>query len=51
VAMHYKHLRLAKVNVFTSTSWVVPLIIKDLRSPRSEVRRRWQYKRLSLNAD
>jgi len=48
VAMHYKHLRLARVNVFTSTSWVVPMIIKDLDLPRREVRRRWQYKRLIL---
>jgi hypothetical protein len=41
VSMHYKHLRLAKVNVFTSTSWVVPLILEDLDKPVREVRRRW----------
>lgn len=46
VWMHYKHLRLAQVNVFTSTSWVVPMILKDLDSPRSEVKRRWKWKKL-----
>lgn len=46
VAMHYKHLRLAKVNVFTSTSWTVPMLMNDLNSSKSEWSRRWRYKKI-----
>jgi hypothetical protein len=47
VSMHYKHLRLKGVNVFTSTSWAFPVVTNDLGKSRTKYMQRWRLRSIA----